>query len=390
VRARFQTAGEFAEALRGVAAGRRALISRRGMITVGTAAAASVGVLGFSLFFPRRAPALVWRQRHRWNYIPTDWAYRAGSVMLDPVRNCVFHLNGQRRDSVQFLLGRLDLSTFRYDKRMVDWAVGDPDQFGSFGVLRHPREDTLWVVEEGMGPVWRLHPDTMHVERLPGGGLATEVQDRSFSSQPYWNPVTGRVGICGGYGWFAVRNWRWEYDLASGRWVSVEPNRPGLEPRCRSHAQLMAMGHEGRQVLLFGGSGSRSGRQDDREPGLPHFDGRFHRLGDLWRLDLATGAWTALVPAPGLANPASGRWACCYLAGQQAVLVSHARGEFEPFGTPVRMWVHRVGRDDRFHEVEQQGDVPDGAAPGDLTALPGGRSALVFQKAGVFEVSLEG
>jgi hypothetical protein len=54
------------------------------------------------------------------------------------------------------------------------------------------------------------------------------------------------------------------------------------------------------------------------------------------------------------------------------------------------MWVHRVGRDDRFHEVEQQGDVPDGAAPGDLTALPGGRSALVFQKAGVFEVSLEG
>jgi hypothetical protein len=359
-------------------------------MTVGTAGVVTAGVLGLSLLFPRRAPVARWRQRRRWDYIPTDWFYRAGPVMLDPVRNCVYHLNGQRRDGVRLLLGRLDLATFSYDKRTVDWAVGDPDQFGSFCVLRQPQEDTLWLVEEGMGPVWRLDPDTMRVDRLPGGELGEEMQDRSFTNTPYWNPVTGRVGVFGGYGWFAVRNWRWEYDLVSGRWLSMEANRPGAEPRCRSHAQIMPMGHEGRHLLLCGGQGSLSGGQDDPEPGLPHFDGRFHRLGDLWRLDLESGAWNSLVPAPGLANPPSGRWSCCYLAQEQAVVVSHARGELEPFGTPVRMWVHRVGRDDRFHPLDQEGEVPDGASSGDLTALPGGRSALVFQKAGVFEVSLEG
>ncbi|MFM1770012.1 MAG: hypothetical protein RJA22_2541 [Verrucomicrobiota bacterium] len=62
-RERFQTAGELAEALRGVAAGRQGLFSRRGWMTVGTAGVVTAGVLGLSLLFPRRCCS---RAGRRW------------------------------------------------------------------------------------------------------------------------------------------------------------------------------------------------------------------------------------------------------------------------------------------------------------------------------------
>lgn len=149
---------------------------------------------------------------------------------------------------------------------------------------------------------------------------------------------------------------------------------------------MLPMGDEPR-LLLFGGYGNLTGQQDARDPGVPLFDGRFHRLGDLGQLDLTTNEWTCLVPAPGLALPHL--WSACYLPHARVVVVMQARTREQPFGTPAQVFIHRVGKDREFITLPSRGDVPDGISPGFITALPSGRSLLAFQKAGVFEVTLD-
>ena len=144
----------------------------------------------------------------------------------------------------------------------------------------------------------------------------------------------------------------------------------------------------GRRLLLLGGGGSLSGEVDDREPGLPLFDGRFHRLGDLWRLDLTTNQWTCLVPVPGLALPHS--WSACFLEKLGTLVVMQGRAPSASFGAPAEVFIHRLGRDRGFVQIASRGDVPDGAGHGYVTSANSGRTLLAFQKAGIFEVTLEG
>jgi hypothetical protein len=293
------------------------------------------------------------------------------------------------RERWELLLWRLDLGSLTSGMQVIPWLAGDVIARDSFTPEFSSEQGLVCLVENGMGPVWHLHPDTLQVVKLPGGGVDEKQDRRSFLNALYWNPRNGRLGSFAGYGYYAVRNWRWEYDAGTGTWENLEPNRPGQEPRPRSNVRAYSMG-DGRHVLFFGGVGSLSGRQDDHEPGLPRFDGRFHRLGDLWRLDLATGAWQCLVPAPGLAFSHIDRWSACYLREKGAFLVSLSREPTDPFGTPVRVALHRVGQTDGFVPVTLRGDVRDGASHGCLLALPGGQRALAFQKEGFFELSLEG
>ncbi|MCW5550627.1 MAG: hypothetical protein KIS67_00535 [Verrucomicrobiae bacterium] len=254
-----------------------------------------------------------------------------------------------------------------------------------FMPILHATERTLWFAEAGLGPVWRLDPDTGEFTRLPGGEVAESDAARSFHSLAYWNPVTQRLGSFGGYGWFAVRNWRWEFDASIGAWLNVEKDQPGREPRCRSGGRFLPMG-DGQRILLFGGHGNLTGKKDARDPGVPLYDGRFHRLGNLWCLNLVTNKWSCLVPVPGLQLPQL--WSACYLPALQTVVVMQARASSVPFGTPADVFIHRLGKDRGFVRLSSRGDVPNGAGPGFVTALPSGRSLLTFQKAGVFELVL--
>lgn len=92
-----------------------------------------------------------------------------------------------------------------------------------------------------------------------------------------------------------------------------------------------------------------------------------------------------------LASP-SGALASCstgFLEQAQTLVVMHARNATAPFGTPAAVFIHRIGKDRGFIPVPSRGDVPDGKFHGYVTPLPGGRSALAFQKAGIFELTLE-
>lgn len=373
---RYRCARTLAADLQAILSGKTRRITRRQWLAVAGGAAVVLGGVGVGVWIARRPPVALWRKRKTWNYIPVEWAEQ--TPLLDEQRNCLFHLQCRTDEAV---LGRLDLTSWEYRKRQIQEVTKEP-----FGPILHPAERTIWFADAGLGPVWRLNPDTGGFTRLPGGEVAETDAARSFHSLAYWNPVTNRLGSFGGYGWFAVRNWRWEFDATKGAWLCVAPNQPGREPRCRSGGRLMPMG-DGRRLLLFGGSGSLSGKQDARDPGVPLYDGRFHRLGDLWCLDLATNHWTCLVAVPGLTLPYL--WSSCFLEESQTVVVMQARAPNAPFGTPADIFVHRLGRDRGFIQITSRGDVPDGGGHGYVTAVNSGRTLLVFQKAGVFEVALE-
>jgi hypothetical protein len=362
--------------LQAIAAGQSRRITRRHWLAASAALGLGAGVTGVGLLVTRKTPVARWRQRSGWSYIPVEWTEQ--QPLLDEQRNCLFHLQCRRGEAV---LGRLDLVTFDYQKSPIEEVTHN-----SFSPILHPEERTIWFAEGGLGTVWRLHPDSGEFTKLPGVGVPEGDTSRDFDNLSYWNPISRRFGCFGGYGQFAVHNWRWESDAAKGEWLNVETNQPGREPRGRSGGRMMPLGDEPR-VLLFGGHGNLTGKRDVRDPNTPLFDGRFHRLGDLWSLDLTTDQWSCLVPAPGLTLP--NPWSACYLRHDRVVFVVQARANDQPFGTPANVFVHRVGKDQGFISVTCRGDVPDGNSPGYITALPSGRSLLAFQKAGIFELTLE-
>jgi hypothetical protein len=103
---------------------------------------------------------------------------------------------------------------------------------------------------------------------------------------------------------------------------------------------------------------------------------------------LLTGKWSCLVPVPGLVN-APEPWSACYFQKQRTVVLMHMRNTTAAYGTGPDVFIHRIGKDSKFIPVPSRGDVPDGMYHGYLTALPGGKSALAFQKTGIFELKLE-
>lgn len=196
--------------------------------------------------------------------------------------------------------------------------------------------------------------------------------------------VSGKVVL--GYGEFQVRNWRWEFDVNTGSWIEVEKNDPQREPRCRTTRAFMPL-DGGRKLLLFGGYGNSSGKQGERDPGFKIWGQQFHSFGDVWLLDLATGKWDCILPAPGLELPND--YACAYIAQHNALVVVHAHDNATPQGTPPDVYVLRLEKGAICLKAGSQGDVPDVRTPQFLTALPGGRSLAAFMMPGIFDLTLE-
>ena len=104
-------------------------------------------------------------------------------------------------------------------------------------------------------------------------------------------------------------------------------------------------------------------------------------------LDLASGTWECIVPAPGLELP--NLHACAYLAEHNALVVVHAHDNATPEGTPPEVYFLRLEKGAAFQKAGSRGEVPNVRGPQYLTALPGGRSLAAFMMAGIFELTLE-
>jgi hypothetical protein len=112
----------------------------------------------------------------------------------------------------------------------------------------------------------------------------------------------------------------WRYDLATGRWHSVQPTGP--RPPARWHA-MMTTGPAGRKAYLFGGRGIGADTSDRR----------------LWELDLAATRWRE-VEIKGQRPPSLEGASLTFDADQRAlVLVGGLRIELPGPATSGQVWV---------------------------------------------------
>lgn len=372
--ARYHRADDFTVALEDAREGRLRWTTRRRWLA-GMGMAALGGGLGAAVtLLPREKPRIRWELLNPWGHIPSAWGWRM--PVIDSARGKAYQLNLE--DPLAQLV-TIDLKSWKFQAQELDI---EPKSTGQ--AILHPLEQVLWVAEDWRGPVWRLDPETLAAVRVGGGGPASE---RDFSNRVYWNPLTNRMGTIGGYGWFAVHNWRWEFDADQGVWIQLDDNDPSREPLCRQ-AFVLDSTEIANQLLLFGGAGNSSGQQGDNDLGMRYFSGQFNVLGDVWTLDLASGHWNCLIPLPGLElpKPASGT----YLKKEKALLVLQSRLTSEPSSTPPEAHAFWPGQTAQgFRRLEPAGDLPDGIGNGFLTALPDGNSALAFYQTGIYRVSLE-
>lgn len=273
---RCPTADDLRMALERARTGRRR-ISRRGAILTGMAASAAV------------VCAYVWRN------LPS---HRAVWRRLPPERFGMEHWRGSEL-------------TCDWNRRMIYSSVADPR-----GIIFHAYNLKTWTNVAQLlpgngilGGFSILSPDGLHLDMMANvsGELfririadATvrplgiqRVGDNSFVGHPYINPLNGRIGRLFGYGDFKSHNLRYELDEAGRRWIELPCEGPIPWPR---HAGQVFPSADRLHWFAFGGLGNPSGRQSDTSLGREGYNGQFYELNDLWRLDLASGRWTQLLP----------------------------------------------------------------------------------------------
>ena len=122
---------------------------------------------------------------------------------------------------------------------------------------------------------WAFHPDCDNFELLDAGGGPSPRGRHAVAL----DPVGGRMLVHGGRwragtsGTYTVHDDTWAFDMATQTWEALAS---GPSPRS-NHTAVVA----NNQLLIYGGNASDDGLV-------------FSPLGDLWSLDLESGAWTEL------------------------------------------------------------------------------------------------
>jgi len=371
-RKRFRSAAEMSVALADVVSGRRPVSRRRWL-----GKTVAVAVVGAGLFYylkKRRVPAkVVWRRLRDKGFNVEMWQGHAGTA--DWARGRLYSAGVDHRGC---LFQAVDLSRFTLESQ---WLPNGPKDSAS--TILHPQTRELWLIEGGNGPVYALDLQTMKLRPLGGGPH----DKRHFTACTYWNPITGRIGIFGGYGHHAMHNDRMEFDPEAKQWVKVEPDRDGPGPWRRGLGSPLLPDDTGQKVYLVGGSGSQSGKQGDRMAGVRGFAGHFHLLDDIWELDLATSTWRCLLPL-GHFDPARLRAAAFFPQLQGLVVFEGAQPGDENPGSP-KAWLVRPGVDDEPVPLPTKGDPSRLFQAWCFTVDPNNGELLMFAEDGIFRIELQ-
>ncbi|MEI6390708.1 MAG: immunoglobulin domain-containing protein, partial [Verrucomicrobiota bacterium] len=251
--------------------------------------------------------------------------------------------------------------------------------------IYNPEENSIWFTLYGRGQVFRL-PVT--------GGAFTSVGSSGasysdFGDITFWNPVTHKFETFNGYGYFAVRNWRWAFGTTDSDWVQIEPNTPGRQPWPRAGGSW-TVDNIGQRVFHGGGGGNSTGAQGQVDSGFDFFmgDTRFDALRDLWLLDLKLNKWVNLIPL----NTAIRHFGpLVYFRPQNKLLMINGQNTLSgAFETGV--WTFAVGQDTNFTQATISGDIPNASDdPGGLS-LPYydslSQRVIYFNTNGVYALSL--
>ncbi len=140
------------------------------------------------------------------------------------------------------------------------------------------------------GEVFRIDVHEGQKHRL---GIASPKNEPGFIGRVYFNPLTGRVGRMFGYGNFRTHSRRYELDEPNRQWLELPQGPPTPWPR---GWPIVFPSPDRLAWYVFGGLGNPSGRQSDTSLGPDGYNGEFHELQDLWRLNLTDNRWTQLLP----------------------------------------------------------------------------------------------
>jgi len=114
-------------------------------------------------------------------------------------------------------------------------------------------------------------------------------RDTAYHEPIYWhnnkfyNTANRSLYVFGGYGFFTYKNVFWKYDTLARKWINLKTNGT-IPPRYLGASGLTAKGDK---VLLFGGYGSQSGKQELSPQSfydLYSFDLSNHTVKKIWEL----------------------------------------------------------------------------------------------------------
>lgn len=368
---RFRSAEEFSAALVDVVSGRRRIHRRRWLGTAASLAALGTGV--FLLLKYVKAPArIVWRRVRQKGFNVESWQGHQGTA--DWVRHRMYSYCSDNHGRT---FEAVDLQQFT----LIEKSISQGPILGGSSILQ-PETRELWLLEGGNGEASALDPETLNLRRLGGGPC----DERHYSTRTYWNPVTRRVGILGGYGHFAVRNDRLEFDSTARTWVEVEKDRESPGPWRRETPIPLVPDGTGKKLYLIGGHGSRTGKEGEQMPGIRRFDGRLHLLNDIWELDLESGSWRCLLTL-GALDTAVFR-AAAYFPSMAALVVFEGLDASANTAGPANAWMLRPGVDLAPMRLPLEGEPSNLATAWAWTIDPQTGELLMFANDGIFRISL--
>ena len=298
----------------------------------------TVSLLTLAIAQAQAAP-FVWTKLSGYTNLPSSWCSFSSSI--DVRRGIVYSLS----TSGTFWSYTIRSNLFTQHSVSGTWP-GRVDQ-----CIYNPDENTIWFTVYGRGQVYRLQTTGGTVQSV--GATGASMSD--FSNTTFWNPVTHKYGTVFGYGFGAVRNWRWEFGTNDTDWVQTEANTPGRQP-WTSDGRTSAIDFSGNRLFVYGGEGNSTGQQGYIDPGFLGY-GNFAAVRDLWVLDFQSNLWGNLIPL-NQSIPIYGQ--IVYYPPLNMLLM--VNGLSISAGSWVTgLWTFNVGTSTNWSQVVATGDVPSAA-----------------------------
>lgn len=287
--------------------------------------------------------SFIWTKLPIHTSLPSGW--RSCPSSIDVSRGIIYSLS----DSGVFW--KYDIRSNAFTQLAVSGWPGRADTF-----VYNPDENSIWLTLHGRGQVFRLPVAGGAVTSVGASGASFE----DFGDVGFWNPVTHKFGTAFGYGFFAVRNWRWEFGSTNTDWFQIEANIPGREPWTRV-VNSAAVDFGGKRLFVSGFLGNSSGSQGQFDPGFSNNGDQFDYVKDLWSLNLQSNQWSKLIPL-NTSIPVEGR--IVYFPPLDSLLM--VNGYRIPtnanISVPVtNLWVFRIGQNTNWTQASFHGDAPNGS-----------------------------
>jgi hypothetical protein len=144
----------------------------------------------------------------------------------------------------------------------------------------------------------------------------------TFGATDFYNGVDNKVGLFGGYGYFATKNWIYEADITSNTttaWTNTYSNRDNSLTTgiAKATGKKVTYNRNRTKLYLSGGQGNYSGDQFSNACTTSSITwatdvGKYCWLNDLWEYDLTTKAFTNIIPLSNSTYPTEGLTAFDY------------------------------------------------------------------------------